>query len=87
MAASAKPIPVLPEVPSIIVPPAFRFPFFSASSIILTAIRSFIECPGLKVSTFAKTKASVSTVLFNLTKGVFPIVSKMLLKYFIIVFL
>ena len=79
MAANANPIPVLPEVPSIIVPPGFNLPSNSASSIILSAILSLIEFPGLNVSTFAKTKASVSTTLFNFTSGVFPIVSNMFL--------
>ena len=44
--------------------------------------RSFTELPGLNDSTFANTKASISlTILFNLTKGVFPIVSKIFLQY------
>ena len=53
--ANANPIPVFPEVPSITVPPGFNKPAFSASSTILTAIRSFTEFPGFVVSTFAKT--------------------------------
>ena len=48
-------MPVLPDVPSMIVPPGFSSPARSASSIILTAIRSLIELPGLKVSIFART--------------------------------
>jgi hypothetical protein len=52
-AAIASPIPVLPEVPSMIVPPGFRAPLLSASSIILTAMRSLIELPGLVVSILA----------------------------------
>ena len=83
-AANAKPIPVLPDVPSTIVPPGFNLPSFSASSIILIAILSFTELPGLKYSTLANTKASISAViLFNLTNGVFPIVSNMFFEYFI----
>lgn len=81
MQAKARPIPVFPEVPSITVPPGFKIPAFSASSIIFTAIRSFTELPGLVVSTFAKTKAGISFVsLLILMSGVFPIVSSTLLK-------
>ncbi|MNL50134.1 hypothetical protein D3C87_1731230 [compost metagenome] len=77
IATSANPIPVFPEVPSIIVPPGFNLPSASASSIIFTAILSFTEFPGLKVSTFANTNASISaTILLSFTKGVLPIVSK-----------
>ena len=49
----ASPMPVLPDVPSMIVPPGLSFPDFSASSIIFTAIRSLIELPGLVVSILA----------------------------------
>ncbi|MCY1530046.1 hypothetical protein D9M68_652200 [compost metagenome] len=78
----AKPIPVLPEVPSMMVPPGFNKPLFSASSIILTAMRSLIELPGLVVSILAKTVAETSfVILFNFTKGVFPMVSKILLYH------
>ena len=48
-----------PEVPSMMVPPGFKRPSASASSIIFTAILSFTEFPGLKVSTLASTKASI----------------------------
>ncbi len=82
MATKAKPIPVLPDVPSMMVPPGFKRPSASASSIILTAIRSFTELPGLKVSYFAKTKQGKSLVsVFIFTKGVFPMVSKMFFAY------
>ena len=50
---SANPRPVLPEVASIIVPPGFRSPFFSASSIMLVPILSLLDLPGLKLSSFA----------------------------------
>src|SRR5690606_36094033 len=81
-AAIAKPIPVFPEVPSIIVPPGFRRPDFSASSIILIAIRSFIEFPGFMDSTFASIVAGTpSVILFNRTRGVLPIVSNILLYH------
>ena len=45
--------PVFPEVGSTMVPPGFRKPSLSASSIILTAIRSLIDPPALKYSHFA----------------------------------
>ena len=51
----ASPMPVLPEVPSMMVPPGFSSPARSASSIILTAMRSLIELPGLKVSSLTST--------------------------------
>ena len=75
----ANPIPVFPLVPSIIVPPGFNLPSFSASSIIFKAILSFILFPGLVVSIFAKTIQGKSlTILFSFTKGVLPMVSKIL---------
>jgi hypothetical protein len=46
-------MPVLPDVPSMIVPPGLSFPARSASSIIWIAMRSLIELPGLNVSTLA----------------------------------
>ena len=61
----ASPMPVLPDVPSMIVPPGFSCPAFSASSIIRTAIRSLIELPGLKVSTFASTVASITPLVIG----------------------
>ena len=51
-ATMAKPTPVFPEVGSTIVPPACNLPAFSASSIMARAIRSLIEPPGLKNSSF-----------------------------------
>ena len=73
----ASPIPVFPEVPSIIVPPGLSNPAFSASSTIFKAIRSLMELPGLKVSTFAYTVAFMpETTLLSFTRGVFPIVSR-----------
>ena len=84
IAANARPIPVLPDVPSTIVPPFTNLPSFSASSTIFSAIRSLTELPGLKNSTLANTVASISlTILFNLTNGVLPIVSRILLAIFI----
>ena len=76
MPAIAKPIPVFPDVPSIIVPPAFKRPLFSASIIILRPILSFTEFPGLKVSYLAYTlHGRCFVILFITIIGVFPIVS------------
>ena len=52
--AIARPIPVFPEVPSMIVPPGFNFPSCSAAAIMFTAIRSFTLPPGLKYSSFPR---------------------------------
>ena len=77
----ASPIPVFPEVPSIIVPPGLRWPLFSASIIIFKPILSFTEFPGLNVSYFAQTlHGRFLVILFNITMGVFPIDSVKLLK-------
>ena len=78
----AKPIPVFPEVPSIIVPPGFNKPAFSASSTIFKAIRSLMEFPGLKYSTLTSTVALMpEVILLSFTIGVFPMASMMELKY------
>ena len=83
-AAIANPIPVFPDVPSIIVPPGLRRPFFSASITILRPILSFTEFPGLNVSYFAYNLQGRSFAnLFIAIIGVFPIVSIKVLKYFI----
>ena len=61
-----------------IVPPGFNLPSASASSIMVNAMRSLTELPGLKVSYLARTKqGSSSVILFTLTNGVLPIVSSM----------
>src|SRR6185312_1629486 len=83
-AARARPMPVFPEVHSMIVPPGLSFPSFSATSTILIAIRSFAEFPGLKYSTLANTVQGNSRVsLFNRISGVCPIVSRILFLIFI----
>src|SRR5438045_6655716 len=78
----ASPMPVLPDVPSTIVPPGFSRPARSASSIIFTAMRSLIELPGLKVSILASTVASVTPFVIALmrTSGVWPMVSRIVLQ-------
>src|SRR5438128_6950983 len=87
MAAMASPIPVLPEVPSMMVPPGFSNPAFSASSIIFTAILSLMELPGLKVSTFANTVAFIPLVTWwSLMRGVFPMDSRTFSQYFLLGF-
>src|SRR5258707_12345154 len=80
----ARPMPVLPEVPSMIVPPGFSRPARSASSIILTAIRSLIELPGLKVSILASTVPFTTPFVIRLrrTIGVPPIASRMSAQIF-----
>src|SRR5690606_40681743 len=78
MAAMARPAPVLPLVPSMIVPPGFSSPFRSASSIIATPIRSLTEPPGLKNSTFASSVPGRSAPSrCRRTSGVLPMVSRM----------
>ena len=53
-ATDASPIPVFPDVGSIIVVPDFSFPEASASSSIFFAIRSFTDPAGLKYSSLAR---------------------------------
>ena len=77
-ADSASPIPVLPLVGSISVSPGLILPAFSASSIILFPIRSFIEPPALKNSHLTSIWhliPSLEAILLTCTKGVFPILS------------
>jgi hypothetical protein len=71
-------MPVLPDVPSMMVPPGLSNPFRSASSIIRIAMRSLMELPGLNVSSFAKTVA-LSPLVIRLirTMGVSPTASRM----------
>src|SRR4029450_1608851 len=59
----ARPMPVLPDVPSMMVPPGFSRPSRSASSIILTAMRSLMELPGLKVSSLTSTCTGTSCAM------------------------
>jgi hypothetical protein len=75
----AKPTPVFPDVASTMVPPGFSLPDRSASAIILTAMRSLTEPPGLKNSTFAyNEQAKREPMRFSLINGVLPIASKIL---------
>src|SRR5262245_7055002 len=79
-------MPVLPEVPSMIVPPGLSRPARSASSIILTAMRSLMELPGLKVSIFARTSALTMPRVIELmrTIGVWPMASRIVSQIFFI---
>src|SRR3954463_11760625 len=77
-AAIARPVPVLPEVGSTIVPPGRRRPSASAASTIRIATRSLIEPPGLKYSTLATTcGVSPAAMRDRRTSGVSPTVSRM----------
>src|SRR5262252_3621985 len=80
----ASPMPVLPEVPSMIVPPGLSRPARSASSIILTAMRSLIELPGLNVSIFARTVPLTTPLVIRLmrTIGVAPMASRIVSQIF-----
>ena len=74
----ASPMPVLPLVASITVCPGFSAPERSASSMMLTARRSFTEAAGLKNSalTYRRTCSGASRLIR--THGVSPMVSMML---------
>ena len=75
-AIAARPIPVFPDVGSMIVEPGFNFPSLSACSIISFAILSFTDPAGLKYSSFASS-LDLSPNFFSMcvssTSGVFPI--------------
>ena len=64
-ATLAMPIPVFPEVGSIIVAPGLSTPLFSASSIILSAILSFTLPAGFKYSSLARITAPSSPDFFT----------------------
>ena len=71
-------MPVFPLVGStIVVFPGVISPAFSASSIMLTPMRSLTEPAGLKYSSLASTVAGAPSVtLLRRTNGVRPIVSE-----------
>ena len=56
-ATLARPMPVLPEVGSMMTPPGFRSPFSSASKIMDRPTRSLAEPAGFKYSSLASTRA------------------------------
>jgi len=73
---TANPIPVLPAVPSTMMPPGCKALFFSASRTMPSAALSFTEPPGFINSAFPKISHPVaSEILFNRIKGVSPIQS------------
>src|SRR5690606_5349222 len=75
-ATIASPTPVLPDVGSTMVPPGLSRPRFSASSIILTAMRSLELPPGFRYSILASTMPAPSgTTEFSWTRGVLPMSS------------
>mmetsp|Transcript_68331 Transcript_68331/g.182035 ORF Transcript_68331/g.182035 Transcript_68331/m.182035 type:complete len:258 (-) Transcript_68331:106-879(-) len=77
-ATMASPIPVFPEVGSTrMVFPGLMSPRFSASVIILRAMRSLTELAGLELSSLATICATQPSVTrFNCTNGVWPIKPK-----------
>src|SRR5690606_12767152 len=80
----AKPIPVLPDVPSMMVPPGLSNPAASASSIIFIAMRSLMELPGLVVSILTSMVPLRRLVMrLSFTIGVWPMVSSILLCHMI----
>ena len=73
---AASPMPVLPEVGSIIVAPGRSLPSRSAASIILSATLSFTEPAGLNISAFASSAAPTparAQKLSSFISGVSPI--------------
>ena len=76
-AAIARPVPVLPEVGSTIVPPGLSFPSRSAASIIVIPIRSLIDPPGFRYSSLTTTVADPEgTIRWSRTSGVWPTSSR-----------
>ena len=75
----ARPMPVLPDVGSMMVLPGVSLPSRSASSIILTAMRSLMLPVGLKPSSLAKIlTCRLGEKWFRRTIGVEPIVPRIL---------
>ena len=76
---TARPVPVFPLVNSITVPPFCSRPVASASSMILSAMRSLILKPGLKNSIFNRIRpGKPAPMRSKATNGVFPMASRML---------
>ena len=77
-ASAARPIPVLPDVGSMMTEPSFNKPFSSASLIIYRAALSLTLPAGFLYSTFTSTLAftlcAFSTFVTS-TRGVFPMIS------------
>jgi hypothetical protein len=76
----ASPVPVLPLVSSMTVCPGRSRPCALASRIISSAMRSFLDPPGLKYSSFIKRRPSSPSrrrIWCNSTMGVPPMTSVM----------
>ena len=73
---SARPMPVLPAVPSTITPPGFRVPRSWASMMMNSAARSLTELPGLRNSALPSISQPVASYApRRRIRGVFPMVS------------
>ena len=75
-ATAARPMPVLPEVGSMMTEPGFSLPVASASSIMALAIRSLTEPAGLKYSSLARifaSRFSAFSIWVSSSSGVWPI--------------
>src|SRR5665213_1426731 len=69
-------MPVLPAVPSTMVPPGLSAPDFSAALMIRSAARSFTDWPGFMNSALPRMAQPVSSeALRNLISGVLPMAS------------
>jgi hypothetical protein len=70
---SARPIPVLPAVPSTMVPPGRSVPLAMASRMMKSAARSFTDWPGFMNSALPRISHPVASLtLFSRISGVFP---------------
>src|SRR5688572_28724250 len=75
----ARPMPVLPAVPSTIRTPGLSSPFCSASRMIQSAARSFTDWPGFMNSALARiSQPVISLARRRRMRGVFPIASRRL---------
>ena len=71
---SASPMPVLPAVPSTMVPPGRKAPRATASRMMKRAARSFTDCPGFRNSALPRISHPVaSDGPLRRMSGVFPI--------------
>ena len=78
---SARPMPVLPAVPSTTVPPGCSRPALSASRMMKSAARSLTDWPGFMNSALPRMVQPVSSeARLSLISGVLPIASMMPLR-------
>jgi len=73
----ARPMPLLPEVGSTMVPPGRNAPLDSAASTIASAMRSLIEPPGLLRSDLIQNPWTCPNRRLTRTCGVSPMVARM----------